>query len=683
MDQIQFDFLNVTDEYLTDKKCYIVNEITTAYNNVSVLNEERTFLNTVIPLINVDDHTHVIINCLDYIKNFHPNESLRDRSMELYAEVEKFLVENSMRKDIYIAFLDYEKNGFCKEKGNLHHEDIRYFEHALRNFRRIGLRVSNLPSKDAEEELVIKKMKKELVELENEFNDNINKVDSEFLFDKNELDGMPLTWFQNNNPYETKNGIPTYKITLKYPDYNPLMEYCKNRDVRKKMYIEYNSRCIDQNIGVFSKILLLRARLARLLGYASHADYKTEIQIVKNSYTALEFQTDLNRLFTPLYKKEQSELLKFAREYEFNNSELEAWDLSFYMRMFKEITCYIDMQEVRSYFPLNTVKNGMFEIYEKLLGLRFEKIPNDNIWHKSVEYYKVTDNESLEIMGYFYLDLHPRSGKFSHAAIFPLQYGANTEQNSYYEDPRSYPVACMACNFPQKEPLSHSDVQTFFHEFGHVMHIICSKTKLASMSSFNVEGDFVEAPSQMLEYWCLNKDALKLMSGKEGTGEKIPDELIDKLTLFSKLLQGHQNKRQLLFGSVDLWYHTAHINDLNDIDVISTYNEAHKNILERDNVKGTCMIASFGHLVGYDAGYYGYLRSETYAANMYYKMFLGHELDPIVGMKYRKQILEPGASYDGITLLENFLGEPTDDKYFLMDKGLAQEDIDSTTKIYE
>ena len=683
MDQINFNFSLVTKDYLTDKKNYIVNEITNVYNNVVKLKDSRTFLNTVIPLINVDDHTQTLINCLDYIKNFHPDELIRDHSIELYAEIEKFLVENSMRKDIFMAFLNYEKDKFEEEKSTLHHEDIKYFKNTIRNFKRIGLRITKFPAKDIEDELVIKNMKQELVELENEFSDNINKVDTEFTFNFNELDGMPSTWFDNNKPNGMVEGIPTYTVTLKYPDYSPLMEYCTNRDVRKIMYIGYNSRCIGQNIEIFAKILLLRSRIARLLGYASHADYKTEVQIVKNSHTAIEFQTDLNRLFTPLYKKEQSELLKFAIEHEFGESELEAWDLSFYMRMFKEITCYVDMQEIRSYFPLNTVKNGMFNIYEQLLGLKFEKIANDNVWYKPVEYYKVIDAESNDIMGYFYLDLHPRKGKFSHAAIFPLQYGFDSSQNPYYNSPRAYPIACMACNFPENEPLSHNDVQTFFHEFGHVMHIICSKTKLGSMSSFNVEGDFVEAPSQMLEYWCLNKDALKLMSGKKGTNEKIPDVLIDKLTAFNKLLQGHHNKRQLLFGSVDLWYHTAHINELNKMDVISIYDEAHKNILERDNVDGTCMIASFGHMVGYDAGYYGYLRSETYAANMYYKMFKGHELDPEVGMKYRKQILEPGASYDGIILLENFLGEKTDDKYFLMDKGLSLEDINSTVKIYE
>ena len=224
----------------------------------------------------------------------------------------------------------------------------------------------------------------------------------------------------------------------------------------------------------------------------------------------------------------------------------------------------------------------------------------------------------------------------------------------------------MACNFPANDCLEFGDVETFFHEFGHVMHEICSKTQLSDFSGFGVENDFVEAPSQMLEFWCYEAKPLQMMSSHKETGKVIPKRLINKLKKVKNVLQGFHNKRQLLFGLYDL---TVHLN--NDLDPLELWKEKEVSILKDEYVEGTSFISSFGHLMGgYDAGYYGYLRSETYATNMFYKMFKQNPLSKESGLKYRKYILEPGSTKDGIELLKDFLGEETDDKYFLLEKGL-------------
>ena len=672
MNNIKFDFLNATKETVDETKNFIKEKLLSVIDTILAVTEKRTFNNTVRPFINVIDVINPLENCIDFVLNFHPEKELRDYSLDVIQHLTDFFVEQTMRRDLYNVYVEYEKE-FETEQTKLNSEEIRYFNHMMRDYRRKGLHLD-----DSNIEVITKK----IANLENEFRNNVNNNDDNFMFTKDELDGMPQTWFIGKEPL-VKDGVSKYKVTLKYPDYIPLMEYCVNRDIRKQMYIAYNSRCIDVNLDLFSEIVALRYQLVNKLGYATYADYSTEVKIVKNAHTAVQFETELNRLFTKLYESEQEQLLKFAIENDFTEQELTAWDTQFYIRMFKEYANNVNMQEVRQYFPLETVKQGMFSIYEKILQLKFSKIDNNNTWHEHVDTYIVHDNETNEVMGYFYMDLYPRQGKYSHAAIFPLTYGFNSDTNSYYDVDRVLPIACMVCNFPQTEPLSLSDVTTFFHEFGHVMHIICSKTELSSMSSFHVEGDFVEAPSQMLEYWCLHNESLKMMSGKKDTGEKIPDEIIDKIRMSDKLFQGYHNKRQLFLGLMDLWFHTLQQMDKSNINVKQIYDTVYKNIMDKDSLPNICSVATFGHLVGgYQAGYYGYLRSSTYAANMFYKMFEGNELNPEVGMKYRKHILEPGASKDGIVLLENFLGEKPNDKYFMMDKGLSQDDIDTITKEY-
>ena len=224
----------------------------------------------------------------------------------------------------------------------------------------------------------------------------------------------------------------------------------------------------------------------------------------------------------------------------------------------------------------------------------------------------------------------------------------------------------MACNFPKNDSLEFSDVVTFFHEFGHVMHEICSKTQLSDFSGFNVEHDFVEAPSQMLEYWCYENKPLKMMSSHMESKKKIPKKIIDKLKNTKNIFNAHHNKRQILFGLFDL---KIHMNSKDD--PIQLWDKLEKKILKYDNNNNTSFISSFGHLMGgYDAGYYGYLRSESYASNMFNKIFKNNELSKEKGLLYRKYILEPGATKDGIVLLTKFLGEKPSDKYFLKEKGL-------------
>jgi Zn-dependent oligopeptidase len=751
METINFDFKNLTKERLTQYVKEIKEAVIVANNKVLSVEGVRTFENTCRPLIDVDIETQPKENAFDFASNFYPTEELRDAGTACQKEINSFLIDAYMNKDMYNAFNQYYQTTYNKEL--LTHEERRYVEESIRDYKRDGL---HLPEKEFN---LVKEKTKRLSDLCTEFGDNINKDNTSFMFDKEEIDGMPDSWFIGKEPNE--NG--KYKVTMKYPDYVPAIDYVKNELVRKQLFEAYCNRCADTNVEIFKEAIKIRYELAKLLGYENHADYVTEIKIVKNAKTAYDFLTDLNKKFDPVYDKERKELLEFAinhKENPLNKDHLDAWDNRFYIRAFKEIHANVNMEEIKKYFPYDKVRDGMFEIYQKILGLKFKSIPTDNKWHEKTELFAVYDQHSNELLGYFYFDMHPREGKYSHAAAFTFMSGCETNEiggpydkskinssekfwltdfnyflgrsdterhqslikavdhtdlltvvrrlnlvrnhqlnqqskdlitqdiefikNFYSPEhknkkmklepiPLRQPhVMAVACNFPETGCISFDDVQTFYHEFGHVMHQICSKTQLKDYAGLKVERDFVEAPSQMLELWCFEKVPLQMMSCHEDTKEPIPEELIEKIKKADKLLRGFTYKRQLMFGIFDLRTHmmTFDNNEVYDSQVL--WNEVEKETIKYNAPISLNQVATFGHLMGgYDAGYYGYLISETFAANMFFQKFKGHELDPIVGMEYRTKILQPGSSKDGMDLLIDFLGTEPNSDDFLRDNGLT------------
>ncbi|MBA42796.1 MAG: hypothetical protein CMF62_02165 [Magnetococcales bacterium] len=667
MQDIRFNFNTVSEEQLSSLPELIYDEMKGVYDSVVGIKEQRTFDNTVQPIISVETKLQPLISSLGYVTNFFKDEKLSKVANDSQTRISKLLVELTQRKDFYKAYEEYEKNGYDKDYELLTNEERRYFKDTMREFRRNGL---------DREDPDIEKLKKRLSEIQNEYMQNLNECDEEFVFTRKELEGMPETWFNPDklcNRQESSEN-PNYIVTLKYPDYVPVMDYVKDSMVRKKLAIAYNNKCAKENTPLFEETVKLRSVLAKKLGYDTHVDYRTEINVVKNGKTAIDFLQNLNTKLTPLYDDEMKKLTEFAKKYEDNpltKDELDPWDLSFYLRAYKEHELDLDMQKVREYFPLDKVRKGLFEIYQKLLRLKFTTIETDNKWDETVELYKVEDSETGNVFGYFYLDMYPRKGKYSHAAVFPFQSNCNVANIPDIEGDRQYAVMAMACNFPKDECIEFSDVVTFFHEFGHLMHQICSQTQLASMTSFNVEHDFVEAPSQMLENWCYTKEALELMSSHKETGETIPYEMIEKLRKIKSHMQGYRNKRQIFFGLFDLKVHSLDLDTDSEFDSQKEWAKVYREVLNKDDMKDVNRVASFAHLMGgYDAGYYGYLRAETFAANMFYKVFEGDVLNTEKGLHYRKVICEQGSTKDATQLLEEFLGEEPNDSYFLTEKGL-------------
>ncbi|KAG9353629.1 hypothetical protein JZ751_011750 [Albula glossodonta] len=447
-----------------------------------------------------------------------------------------------------------------------------------------------------------------------------------------------------------------YKVTLAYPHYYPLMKRCHVQETRRKMEAAFQSRCKEVNTAILEQLITLRAKVANLLGFETHADYVLEMNMAKNADSVAQFLDQFYEKLKPVGEQERRYVLELKRQeckkrgYEFDG-QIHAWDVPYYMNQVEQVKFAVDKDRLIEYFPLEVVTEGLLSIYQDLLGLTFRKVSHAHVWHPAVSLYSVQDVVSGEEIGQFYLDLHPREGKYGHAACFGLQPGCLGPDGK-----RMLPVAAMVANFTKPTAswpslLQHHEVETFFHEFGHVMHEICSRTDFVDFSGTLVETDFVEVPSQMLENWVWEKEPLRRMSRHYKDGSPIPDDLLDTLIASRVANTGLMNLRQVVLSKVDQSLHTK-----SSADTAKEFAKHSREILGIPATPGTNMTASFSHLAGgYDGQYYSYLWSE-------------------VGKEYRKVILEAGGSVDGADMLKSFLGREPCQNAFFKCKGLDQSE---------
>jgi len=466
------------------------------------------------------------------------------------------------------------------------------------------------------------------------------------------------------------------KVTMKYPHFFPVSRKCKNPDTRYKVEKMFSSRCKDVNTKIIEEIINLRQDQADILGYPNHAAYIQEVRMAKNPETVKTFLGDLGVKLQPLWEVEREKMLGMKEEQckELGidyDGKLNYWDFRFLQSLVEEKQYAVDQEKLKEYFPMEVVTKGLLEIYQRLLGLKFIKLEGMEVWHEDVEVYKVEDKSSNQVMGYFYLDLYPRDGKYGHACMVQLQPGCLNKAGE-----RQKSVVAMICNFSKSTAdkpslLDHKEVETYFHEFGHVMHGICSQADTSKFFGTHVERDFVEAPSQMLENWVWQEESLRLMSGHYKDGSELPKEMLDKLIQSKKANAGIFNLRQILLASYDQKLHSGERN----LDTAAEWSSMHEKMFQVPMIPETNFAATFGHLVGYDGQYYGYMWSEVYCEDMFATRFEKEGvMNEATGLDYRNKILRPGGSKDGNDLLEDFLGRPPNDEAFLRSKGLNKVD---------
>ncbi|XP_077980902.1 thimet oligopeptidase-like isoform X1 [Glandiceps talaboti] len=651
---------DLTPETIKTRTGELITKAKVVYDVVGSLSkDEVTLENTLKALADNDVDYSVDRNMLDFPQHVSPDKDIREASTEADKKLSDFDVEMSMRQDVYDNLVALKAKVNVDE---LEPEAKRYLEKLIKLGTRNGLH----QPKDVQDQ--IKTLKKRESDISIDFNKNLNEENTVLDFVDEDLAGLPEDFIKRLD----RNAEKRCKVSLKYPDYFPIMRKCRVPETRQKMEHAFNSRCIEENTKILEELVEIRQKKADLLGYKTHADFILELRMAKNPTAVSDFLKDLAERLRPLQKEELDVMLQYKKEeseqYNLDNDEkINLWDMRYYMTMVEERKYAVDQNTLKEYFPMEVVTKGLLDIYQELLGLIFKEIKNPPVWDKEVKMFSVNDQATGEFMGHFYLDLYPREGKFGHAACFGLQ------PSCLLADGKRQPAAAaMVANFTKptdEKPslLTHDEVETFFHEFGHVMHQICAKAKYRLFSGTRVERDFVEAPSQMLENWCWEKEPLQRMSSHYKTNIPLPDDMIDTLVKARNANAGIFNLRQILLGSFDQSIHTSV-----KADTKSIYAKLSDEILGIPATPGTNMCASFGHLAdGYDAQYYGYLWSEVFCMDMFYSRFKKEGImDRKVGMDYRRYILEPGGSMDAIDMLKNFLGREPSQDAFLLSKGL-------------
>ncbi|EPE06573.1 thimet oligopeptidase [Ophiostoma piceae UAMH 11346] len=704
-------FIGTKESIVTDAKA--ICDSTRAILDKVVAESGSTFGTVMDPQIKDENEVALSSNILGFYQYVSADADLRAASTEATQVMADFGIECSTREDVFnvvdALVKTYGGSDAIKKieageatKTDLDPESARLLAREHKGYIKYGLGLPAGPARDR-----FKEIKQRLSTLGIEFAKNLNEENGGLWFTREELKGVPedvlgtLEVGAADGDAETAGKL---KLSFKYTDLFPALKFAANPDTRRKIFIANENKC-NNNVDKFRETVLLRDEAARILGYPNHASLVLEDKMAKDCKTVDDFLGDLRKRLTAGGVTEIKHLLELKKA---DTKELGLpfddnyylWDHRYYDRLMIEKEYSIDENKIAEYFPLRKTVGGMLKIFEELFGFIFVEIGDaaerdrisptgkaeDIVWHEDVILFSVWDDasEGDGFVGYLYLDLHPRPGKYGHAANFNLQPGflrVSEDGNAT----RRYPATALVCNFSKPTPtkpslLKHDEVVTLFHELGHGIHDLAGRTKFARFHGTSTVRDFVEAPSQMLENWCWSPPQIKALSSHYESNEPIPDDLITKLVSTKHVNDALFNLRQLHFGIFDMAVHapTSH-ESIETMDISSVYNDLRAELsgFKGPEAQGEPSSwgngqACFGHLMGgYDAGYYGYLYSQVYSTDMFYTVFRENPMDGKEGRRYRHTVLEKGGSQDEMRTLEQFLGRKPNGDAFYKDLGIT------------
>lgn len=619
---------------------------------IAIPQAERTFENTIMGYERAFDNYGNALGMSGFLSYVSTDKKFRDAANDLQMQISQYMVDVATRRDVYKAIREY-----TDTNPRLDPVQAKLVKEML-----IGFKNSGMDLNDADLEK-FKALNKEKAEYIIKFDKNIQEYKDPLAVTQEQLKGLGEDYIKKLS--KTDDG--KYLVTLDYPDYVPFMQNADDEQARKELEFKFNRRGGQENVELLEKTLTLRREIARLLGYKNHAELRLEDRMAKNPKTVMAFLKDLQKKLKPLGKKEDKEMIAYKNSKTGKNSRtLYSWESGYWSNKFRKENLELDSEKIKEYFPSQVVIDGMLDLFGGVFGITFEPV-DIPVWHPDVKAFKIKDKASGELVAYFYMDLYPREGKYKHAACFGLVEGEEKQDGTY-----QIPFVAIVANLNKPSGdtpslLKHSEVETLFHEFGHVLHNALTKAKYSAFSGTSVSWDFVEAPSQMLERWAWNPQVLKKISRHYQTGESLPDDLIKRMIAAKNFGAGGMYLRQDFFAQYDMTLHTADTTP----DTTKLYFELTKKIRGLPLTKGTIPQASFGHIMGgYDAGYYGYLWSEVIAEDFFGEFKKNGIFNPETGLKFRREILEKGGTLDEEKMVENFLGRPADNKPFLKSIGL-------------
>ena len=556
----------------------------------------------------------------------HPDPEVRTAADTIIQEVSEFATRVGQDRPLYEAL-----GGI--DPATLAPIARRVVELARRDMRRAGIELG-----PAEQERV-RAVRAELVKVEQEFAKNIREDVGEVALDPTQLDGMPADYVAAHPP----DASGRVHVTTNYPDLIPFMTYATDEAARKALAIVNLSRAVPANIALLERMLEKRAELASLLGYANWAEYASEDKMTGSAGAIRDF---IDRALAACRESADAEYADLVAEK--GSEPIGTWDTQYLLERVKARKYSYDGRELRPYFEYRTVRQAILDLCTELFGLTFTPVERE-LWHPSVETFAVSVDGRE--MGHISLDMHPRDGKFKHAACFTLVPGFKG---------RAKPHGVLVCNFPdpnaQQGPalMQHSEVVTYFHEFGHLVHGIVSGEIEYARVRRPSEWDFIEAPSQFLEEWIFDYDVLRRFAKHVETGAVIPEALVKKLRDARDFGRGTFVQRQLMLSAISLRLHDR---DPKGLDTTAIVFDASREFSRIVMPEGTAMQASFGHLEGYTALYYTYMWSLVIAKDMH-GAFTNGLMDPVQAKRYRDLVLAPGGTKPAGDLVTDFLGRP-------------------------
>ncbi len=653
-----------------------VKEITTHNRNKlqELLNNKTlTWENLILPLEELDNRLSKMWSPISHLHAVMESPDLRAIYNACIPVLTEYHTDFMQNETLYHAINKIAESDAAKHFTPVQNKAI---SNAIRDFRLAGVNLSA----DAKAQYI--ESQKKISKLTTQFGENLLDAThgwSLLITDINDLKGVPEQTLKIAEQTAEQHGKKGWELTLDYPCYSMLIKYLDNRQLRKQMYEAYVTRASDvgptagrwDNTQIMEDILKIRHEITGLLGFANYAEYSLATKMAKNPETVLNFLHDLVDRSKAFAKKEVQELTEFAKSID-NIDQLESWDFAYYTEKLRVVKYDVSQEELRAYFPTHKVLDGMFTVMGRLFGIKMVERTNVDTWHPDVKFFEVYDSDD-KLRGYFYTDLYARNHKRDGAWMDECRVRQTLSDGTL-----QYPVAFLTCNFTspiEGKPsyLTHDEVQTVFHEFGHCLHHLLTQVDYAGLSGINgVPWDAVEFPSQFFEFWCWDRETLNLISAHETSGETLPDALYDKLIAAKNFQSAMQMLRQLEFSLFDFRMHLEY-DPTKGPQVQKILDEVRAEVSVVPTPTFNRFQHSFSHIFagGYAAGYYSYKWAEVLSSDAFSRFEEKGIFDQESGRAYLHNILEQGGVYDPMDLFIKFRGRPPQIDALLRHSGLV------------